>query len=190
MNRETPKTESPLFTTRSVFTAQAVILRNPWVYVFVVFVLFFIPEILNPAGLNLIYCLLFLALSFWLALFYAMLYISYRNRVYKFYPDRLEFVEGVFIRDKIKIPWHAIQDVILKKSPAQYRTPVASILMPANYQGSKTGIVLLDIENAPQIREKILSLVSEHKNSGTTKPPQAPPTEQRVDNNGSWNAQT
>lgn len=95
-------------------------------------------------------------------------YLDYKAIVYYFYEDHIEFIQGFWVREKIRIPYRTIQEVVPEVNIAQKKYKVGNIrLAPISRMGDvktmQQGHRLPDIYNPIKFAEKVTEILDRFK---------------------------
>lgn len=97
-----------------------------------------------------------------------MSYLDYRAIVYHFYEDRVEFIQGFWVRERMSIPYRTLLEIVPEVNWAQKKYKVGNIrLAPESRMGDiktmQQGHKIPDIYNPVKFAEKVTELVDAYK---------------------------
>ncbi len=96
---------------------------------------------------------------------FIMTWLDYRTIIYSFYSDRVEFLQGFWVRELLKIPYHGITDIEVSINKVQKKYKMGSIKLVAepkfsSIKNSRQGHILPDIPNPNKVANNIKKLLA------------------------------
>lgn len=118
----------------------------------------------GPIGAVLVTCLIIWLVGSVISFF--VIRGAYENMVYRFYPDRMEYIDGYFTRNKKMIRYRHVTEVDLTQNVLQRMYNVGSITLStpsgaAAESGATGGISMPDVSNADRTYDRIRALVEQ-----------------------------
>lgn len=100
---------------------------------------------------------------------FIMTWLDYRTIIYSFYTDRVEFYQGFWVREVLKIPYHGITDIEVSINPVQKKYKIGNVKLVAEpklstIKTSGQGHIIPDISNPDKVAINIKKLLATHKN--------------------------
>ena len=98
-----------------------------------------------------------------------MTWLDYKAIIYSFYKDRVEFIHGFWVREKLTIPYRAVTEVLPSTNWAQRKYKIGNVRLVAEPKmaGIKTkqqGHELPDLRNPGKVASHIEKLLEAYKN--------------------------
>ena len=96
---------------------------------------------------------------------FIMTWLDYRTIIYSFYADRVEFYQGFWVREVLKIPYHGITDIEVSINPVQKKYKIGNIKLVAEpklstIKTSGQGHIIPDIPNPNKVADNIKKLLA------------------------------
>ena len=90
---------------------------------------------------------------------------NYAKTEYKFFPNRVEFEDGVFATQNNQIKLNDIKEVVLSQETTQQASGLGSVYLITDKSICRGGVEIKDIENYEEAYKKIKQLINSSKSN-------------------------
>src|SRR5690606_659146 len=95
-----------------------------------------------------------------------MTWLDYKAVAFTVYPDRIEFIQSFWIREKSRVLLHSVREIKASANWLQKRYGIGnvSLVVESRIGAKQTGMVFPNLRHPEKVAAKLSTILEDHKN--------------------------